>query len=208
MRFPTLNQLEVKSMKKSISKCLNDKEYKHKEYLQKVLVDFEEYQKTMTLIFTASQDQDAVYKFRARYRNSENIIWRDIELLGKNTLEQLAKTIICSMGWKNDHMHGFSPLAEQHNVYEPYTEQTIYAPGWEDDPFITYKSNEIRVCQIDYIKTPKLHFVFDYGDGHEFIITYKSARKLTIKEDVHKFPKLLDQRGVAPEQYPNYSPLS
>lgn len=50
----------------------------------------------------------------------------------------------------------------------------------------------------------KLGFIFDFGDGHEFRIEFKGVRPLISKEHREDFPKLIDQRGVGPEQYPRY----
>jgi hypothetical protein len=104
-------------------------------------------------------------------------------------------------------MHGFTfPGIEKKPSgtikYEPTTRLEFFAPGWEDDPFPTYKSNQIKICQIDYQKHPVLDFIFDFGDCHEFRIFYKGERTTRPMEKKTKFPVIIDQRGVAPEQYP------
>lgn len=48
-----------------------------------------------------------------------------------------------------------------------------------------------------------LRFTFDYGDGHQFDVIFKGTRKLSKKEKPGQFPRLVDQRGVAPEQHPD-----
>lgn len=81
----------------------------------------------------------------------------------------------------------------------------MYAPHWEDDPFPTYKTNEILISNIDYSKYPKWNFVFDFGVGHEFNIELKRIdEKLKEKDFDRPLPACIDQRGVAPVQYPDY----
>jgi hypothetical protein len=74
--------------------------------------------------------------------------------------------------------------------------------GWDDDPHPTFKSSEVLICNMDYEKYPKLQF--EFGDSHMFEVLYKGIRKPVEKESKRTLPKLIDQRGVAPEQYPDY----
>jgi len=124
-------------------------------------------------------------------------------ILGNQTLEDLAEAIIFSMDWENDHMHGYGfPKKlgkKKFNFFaSPYA---IYAPGWEDDPFPTYKTNQVKISQIDWRVYPKIQFVFDFGDGHLFDIALKETLP-SIGDEGETFPRLIDQRGIAPEQYP------
>ena len=58
----------------------------------------------------------------------------------------------------------------------------FFAPGWEDDPHPTYKTDEISIQDVDYNKLPKLDFIFDFGDGHRFDIEFKGNRALKKNE--------------------------
>ena len=131
-------------------------------------------------------------------------IWRDIELFGKQTFLALAEEIIDSMGWDNDHMHGFE-IPEKRRKPDPFftgSSNAFFAPGWEDDPHPTYKTDEISIQDVDYNKLPKLDFIFDFGDGHRFDIEFKGNRALKKNEKINDFPKVIDQRGIGPKQYP------
>lgn len=158
MKKPELDKRKVEVFIKNIQRRLDDKDYKHKDYLREVLNDFSVYKKKMDNIFCVTQSPNFVYHFRALYRKSRKTIWRDIETLGKNSLYAFAEAIICSMDWENDHMHGFSSLIKNRGMYNTYTEFSIFAPVWDDDPYITYKTNKI----------------FDYSDEHKFFIIFKS----------------------------------
>jgi len=109
------------------------------------------------------------------------------------------------MEWDNDHMHGFSMKKVFGKNQNPYSRFSMYSPGWEDDPHPTYKTDEVKIADINYKKNPQLYFVFDFGDGHEFNIELKKIEEnMKIKDFEEPLPTCVDQRGVAPIQYPNY----
>ncbi|MDD5738958.1 MAG: hypothetical protein PHY72_03505 [Candidatus Pacebacteria bacterium] len=184
-------------------------EGRHIDYLQEVLKNYEWYEKEFAKVFTANGEPTAVYIFRVTYERKPKL-WREIEILGSQNFEKLAKMIVSGMKWNYDHMHGFTiPGIEKKSesnleFFEPSTLLEFFAEGWEDDPFPTYKSNEIKICQIDYLKHPILDFIFDFGDGHEFQIIYKGTRAIKSSEKKTMFPAITDQRGIAPKQYPVY----
>jgi len=178
---------------------------RHVDYLQEVLKKYKEYKSEFEKNFTDKNPKNAIYKLRAVYLLKKPV-WREVEILGKQTFEDLADIIIDSMDWDNDHMHGFEFFGYNKKPDPLHTGSSIafFAPGWEDDPHPTFKSNEIHICDIDYIKQPKLGFIFDFGDGHRFVIEFKGIRDINKKEKVKNLPCLLDQRGIAPDQYPDY----
>lgn len=179
-------------------------EGRHVDYLQSVLKDYEWYKEEFDRVFTDKQPVDVVYVFRATYLLKQQV-WREFEMSGRNTFNDFAEAIIVSMGWDNDHMHGFSVAGRERKSFvgDGHREEAeFFAPGWEDDPFPTYKSDQIRICQIDYQIAPKLDFIFDYGDGHRFTIVFKGTRAMSKKEGRNEFLRLIDQRGVGPKQYP------
>lgn len=181
------------------------KEGRHVNYLQAVLEKYGQYKEAFENVFTSKNPENNIYKFKATYLQKKPV-WRDIELLGNQSFFDLAEEIIASMDWISDHMHGFDiPGTEREpDPLMTGSSKSFFAPGWEDDPHPTYKTVEIRICDVDYNKLPKLDFTFDYGDGHEFKVEFKSMRKMGQKDNKTHFPQLVDQRGVAPEQYPAY----
>lgn len=178
----------------------------HVEYLREVVSKYEHYKKEFAKIFTDKNPVKGIYTFRVRYRNKK-MVWRDIELPGNYNFEDLAQGIIDSMGWVNDHMHGFEISEYDRKQGPPFTDSSLafYTKYWEDDPHPTFKTNDIRICDIDYKKQPSFEFTFDYGDGHRFTVTYKGNRKQSDEDNLRDFPRLTDQRGVGPEQYPPVS---
>jgi len=175
----------------------------HVEHFKEILEEFENYKKIFEKNFTLKNPEKAVYKFRAIYLLKKNA-WREIEIIGKQNLEQLSNAIVKSMKWRIDHLHSFSfPLSnpEFPGQASPYV---IFPKYSEDDQYPTFKSNEIHVYDIDYKKQPKIDYVFDFGDGHRFVLNLISIRELEEYEKIRQFPRLVDQRGVAPEQYLRY----
>lgn len=195
-----LPQIQEGDFQKVIKQAI--KANRHKDYLMKVLADYDQYQQVFRDAFTDKNPLNAVYIFRATYQNKKSV-WREIAIRGNQTFCKLAETIIEWMGWDNDHMHGFSMKQVNGKPEQRYTQFSMYAPGWEDDPHPTFKTDQIRIADINYQKHPKWGFVFDFGDGHEFDIELKKINDKAKKRDFDEpLPTCIDQRGVGPLQYP------
>ena len=196
-------QIYEENFQTSINQVI--KKGRHADYFKEVLREYEDYKVAFSKIFTDKNSPDDIYKFRVIYLLKKPV-WRDIEILGKQTFLDLAEEVIDSMGWMNDHMHGFD-IPETETEPDPFvtgSSKSFFAPGWIDDPHPTYKTDEIRICDIDYDELPKLNFIFDFGDGHRFNIEFKGNCKKKKEDKKSDFPKIIDQRGVGPEQYPDY----
>lgn len=183
---------------------------RHVDDLKKYKEDYARYLKFFNdWVFVDGYDKKLVYCFKVAYLKSspfwEKTVWRDIEIIGQQRFLLFADIIIDSMGWLNDHMHGFRfPDPEERNTQYAVSPYEFFAPGWEDEPHPYFKSQQVKINQVNYEKFPRFHFEFDFGDGHEFQIDYKGTHPLNRKERVSQFPRLTDQRGVGPEQYPNF----
>jgi len=176
------------------------------EYLNEVLRKYKEYQNFFNnVLINSKNDMNSVYTFKVNFIYDKPI-WRDIEILGKHTFFDLAKKIIYSMNWQNDHMHGFAVPGEGERPDPLFTASAlgIFSPNWEDDPHPTFKTNEIRICNIDYNKLLKFDFTFDYGDNHQFEVIFKNKREQNKKDKKCIFPKIVNSHGVPPVQYTKY----
>lgn len=181
------------------------KKGEHVEYLEDMKKDYEKYKRFFESIFSDKNEENDIYTFRATYLLKKSV-WREFELVGDMTFDDLAEAIIESMDWDNDHMHGFElpDPEEKPNRKFAQSQYEFFCEYWEDDPHPYFKTSEIRISDIDYKKVPKMKFNFDYGDGHRFDIEFKGARKVKDNSMWNEFPVLVDQRGVAPEQYPGW----
>lgn len=176
----------------------------HVEYLRRVLENYEWYKREFAKVFLDG-DPNAIYRFRVTYDLKKGV-WREIEIRGGQTFEELARAIVSAMGWDYDHMHGFTipGIVKKPSAgvqFEGPTRIEFFAPHWEDDPFPTYKSDQIRICQIDHANHPVIDFIFDFGDGHEFTLAYQGIRSAEAGDKKTKFPVIVDQKGIAPKQY-------
>ena len=202
---PVSPRIDSEDFRGSITAAI--KEGDHAEYLQRVLEEYEWYCAEFAKAFSSNQPHDAVYTFHIVYKLKKGVT-RNIEILGTQTFEKLARAIVKSMGWSYDHMHSFTIVGPKRKPHDSLIVQPaqleFFAPHWEDDPYPTYKSDGIRIFQIDYKKFTKLEFIFDFGDGHRFDIKFYGLRERTQDDVKKKFPLLTDQRGVGPEQYPDY----
>lgn len=173
---------------------------RHVDYVKGVLKDFDEYKKVFDDIFENENNSDDVYIFRFNYRWIKNL-WREIAISGTDKLDSLADKLIAWMLWDNDHLHSFSLKEKNGKKLHVYNQFSINSSQVEDDPFLTYKTDKVKVADINWKKYPEWNFVFDFGDGHEFDLEFKKVES-SESYNVKNLPACIDQRGVAPEQYP------
>lgn len=191
---PGIRDTEFESIAK---KMISEKN--HADYMKGALKEYESYLRFMDKAFLDEPD-DRWYTIRATYRLQKRL-WREIEIHGQQSLADLASCVIESMDWMEDHLHGFwFPDERRNRIFGTYG---MYDEHMEDDPHPTFKTQNIPVSQIDWKKYPTLGFVFDFGDGHEFDISLKQSSVETSKSKQRPCARLIDQRGVAPKQYPD-----
>ena len=182
----------------------------NKSYFEQWVKDFENYKDIYSKILTTTNKLNDYYSFRISY-TLKTPVWREILCLGSDNLDELAEELIYSMGWDNDHLHQFLPRTINGEFLGFYGRLSIKLEYPDDDEdWPSYKTQQIRIADIDWAKYPKWNFVFDFGDNHTFHIEHKG--KLTKKEAYAKWyfeetPIVIDQRGVGPIQYPNWEEI-
>ena len=174
----------------------------HKRELLDIIKEFEAYKKHMTENLLPSQvPSDKIFSFRFTYQLKKKV-WKEIDVFGDQTLELLAEVVIEEMGWTNDHLHAFFfPEKMRGSARRWYTSLEIGSSGVDNDQYPIFHTDEVLVSSIDYAKYPKLGFVYDFGDDNRFLMEFNGVRKIGKHDDRDIFPKVVDQRGVAPEQY-------
>ena len=191
----------------SVNKAVAEKQ--HVSELKDIIKTYENYKAVMVEVFkdldSADKALDEIFTFRVNYLLKKPV-WREFEVEGFQTFNELTESIIDSMGWANDHLHAFYfPEKRNGRVFQyAYSPYSINASGFEDEQYPTYKTDKIWIASVDYEKNSKMKFVFDFGDGHLFDIVYLGKRATTKKDNLEMFPKIIEQRGVGPEQYPEY----
>lgn len=194
-----------KSFYDAIHRSLKTSE--HKDALLEIVKEFEQYKKFMSEnLIPANLPSNKIFLFRFTYQLKKNV-WKDVEIYGDQTLEFLATFVIDEMGWNNDHLHAFFFGEKRGKVVFShwYTPYEIGSEGMDNDQYPILHTNEVFVSSVDFSKHPKLGFVFDFGDDHRFMMEYKGMRDAHTIDTKESFPRVTDQRGVGPEQYPDYN---
>jgi hypothetical protein len=195
-----------KDFYKSINSAIAKREDEYsKGMLLGIVKEFEEYKKFMLAnMVSSSVPSDKIYKFRFTYQLMKNV-WKDVEVFGDDDLENLAEYLIDEMDWDNDHLHAyFFPRKEWDGLRYWYNLLEIGSEGVENDQYPILHTDEVLISSIDYSKNPKIGFVFDFGDDHRFMMEYKGMRTKEVSDKEKTFPKVVEQKGVGPEQYPDY----
>jgi hypothetical protein len=138
-----------------------------------------------------------IFQFRAKLGAG---LWRDLEIDGSDTLEDLAVAILGTYKFECDHCYGFysnlkgsrSDSAEIYELFEDIEEGS----GAQNAKGV----RDIRIEEVFSAKK-QMRFLFDYGDKWEFVLTCNS---IVEPESKVKYPRPTGGKGDAPEQYPAY----
>lgn len=173
--------------------------------LKDIIKEFEDYKSYMSNVFVKNEPAyEKIFKFHVEYLLKKPV-WREFEMEGCQSLEELAEGVIDSMDWDNDHAHAFFFPNEKgsSDFMDFHTPYSIDSQHLGNDQYPTYHSCNIRIAEIDYVKFSMINFIFDFGDGHQFSIRNLGIRPEEKSHYMVFMPKMIDQRGVGPEQYPN-----
>ena len=193
-----------KSFYTSINKAITRGE--HVDGLKNIIKEFEDYKSYMGNVFVNDKPAyESIFKFHVEYLLKKPV-WREFEMEGCQSLEELAEGIIDSVNWDNDHAHAFFFPKEKGNsdFMDFHSRYSIDSQYLDNDQYPTYHSCNIKVAEIDYARFPMINFVFDFGDGHQFSVKSLGIRPARKSDFMAFMPKMIDQRGVGPEQYPNF----
>jgi len=124
---------------------------------------------------------------------------RKIEIQNIQTLEEFQFGITkVALGWKDPHTYSFfmdnKPYSRNREL--EYSHDSLIE---KKDRKAGVKSAHTRLKDLDLKVGQKIHFLFDYGDDHQFeikVIGFGRSEKLKV------YPMVLEEIGIAPEQYP------
>jgi hypothetical protein len=134
---------------------------------------------------------DCSYTLKVKFRYAKRIS-RTIEILSRQTLEDLHIAIQNSLNWDNDHLYSFFLYGEA------WGEGDRFSSPFEDmGPYTT----EAVIGELGLVKKHKFMYLFDYGDQHEFEVEVVDIQP---QAGPGKYPRLIDSRGESPEQYPEW----
>jgi len=125
-------------------------------------------------------------------------VYRAFEIADTSSPYALAQAIVRSFDFDFDHAFGFYSKLKG-NIYEsPVRYELFVDMGEGEDEALSVKRT--RVTEASPSTGTKMRFLFDYGDGWEFLVELIKRKP---KEPKGKLPRLLVSAGKAPAQYPN-----
>jgi hypothetical protein len=146
---------------------------------------FPEWEKNLQL--PESESKDGVFIFKVSLKSA----WRKIAIPSHLMLYDFSSAILKAFNFYNDHLHQFTYKDRQgfqQSITHPYSQE----PPSTDEVLI-------RDWQINI--GDRITYVFDFGDWWEFDVVLESIDEPDPKL---KKAKVIDKKGKAPEQYPDY----
>lgn len=115
-----------------------------------------------------------------------------IEIEASSTLEYLHFALQDILNFDNDHMYEF---------YVSRTERSRDRIRYDDENGLVYDLTLEKLYPLG--KNRKLFYLFDYGDHWLFKVT-KSRKKAQDPIQSIEYPRLIEEVGIKPEQYPSW----
>jgi hypothetical protein len=152
------------------------------------------------------------YVFKVKLKHDKHI-WRKIEILGSQTLNDLHIAIQDAFNFDVDHLYSFfmSGKAWDDSDFEYYHPEANGGPlqnrirmelslirGSQPQPRLP--ATRVRIESLNLKPKQKFLYLFDYGDEWHFEVEF-------LKEEPPEktlYPRIIDSRGEDPEQYPDY----
>ncbi|MCX6079320.1 MAG: hypothetical protein NTW32_07275 [Chloroflexi bacterium] len=110
-----------------------------------------------------------VYRFKAELKHNPKI-WREVEILGKQSLAELSTTLVNAFKHDSDHMSGFWKLVPRKATSRGVTRYREVELG-NINPFGEGDGSDVKIAGLELSVDAKLKFVFDFGDWIEHILT-------------------------------------
>lgn len=124
-------------------------------------------------------------------------VWRDIEMLDNQTLEELHEAIQEAFGWDRDHLYAFFISGQ---AWDEWTEISQAPSGWIPTDIGPPYSEEVFLSDLDLRLRQTFLYIFDFGDDLRHDITMLKRLPPVTGE----FPRISGSQGEAPEQYPGW----
>jgi len=123
---------------------------------------------------------------------AENEWEANLEIDSTSTLEKLHFSIQGAVKFDNDHLYEF---------YISRTERSHDRVILDDENGGIYNTTLESLYPLE--KRKKLYYMFDYGDHWLFSVT-KSRKKAQQAKQGIKYPRIINETGSKPEQYPSW----
>lgn len=142
------------------------------------------------------------YIFKIRIHGFDGrTLWRKVSVKDTMNLCDLAVGILDAFDFGIDHPFGFFEKAGfcypgKGKSYELFAD--LHEEGLESTGSGSVKNTKVR--DVWKKKGDVMHLLFDYGDEWWFAVRLEKLSD----ETKGRYPRIVDQKGDAPEQYPDY----
>ena len=127
-----------------------------------------------------------IFKVKLKY---DKRIWRKIETLSNQTLDDLHIEIINAFEFDFDHLYAFFMSNEC------WDESTEYSDPKCDSG---ESADGITISELNLIPKQKFLYLYDFGDEWEFEVEFIGNGK---KDEKIEYPRIIESKGKSPEQY-------
>ncbi len=142
---------------------------------------------------SCKMDVRMIYKIRI-ILDTEDDIFRDIEIEEENTLEEFHNAITQAFGFMGNEMASFYTCDEEWNQ-----EEEIALFDMSEDGSDVRLMNETALADVLTEKSPKLIYVYDFLSMWTFFV---ELADIVDKEDGRSYPNLLFSFGELPDSPP------
>lgn len=130
-------------------------------------------------------------------KKSNKQIYRVISIPTSHTLDKLALAVLDSFDFEMDHMFAFYD-----NLKNWASSNESYIMEEDDSINFTGYVTKVTVGEVFDLPKKKMLFLFDFGDEWRFII--ESQRIESVEGKTKLAAKVIESKGDAPEQYPDF----
>lgn len=130
-----------------------------------------------------------VYRFKVSLRGQKNV-WRTIDVLSNQTLEDLHYAIQDAFGWDDDHLYAFFLSGKAWDRSTEYIRPEGCGPG--------ARSALVRLDRLGLRPRQRFLYIFDFGDELRHDI---QVDKADLPPDGGVYPRIVEVHGQAPPQY-------
>ena len=120
-----------------------------------------------------------------------------LEVTGGHSLHEFAAILVGAIGFQFDHAFGF--YSDTDNIHASEAAYTLFADiGEGEDDELSAQGHTVGEV---FSKGTQMAFLFDYGDGWEFLL---SCERAEATPGARKGFRVTGTEGVLPEQYPSW----
>jgi hypothetical protein len=144
-----------------------------------------------------------IFKVKLKY---DKRVWRKIEVLGSQTLDDLHIAIQEAFNFDADHLYSFFMSGKAWDIsdFEYYHPDADGGPLEADLSLIRGSKPEprlpattVRIESLKFKPKQKFLYLFDYGDEWQFEVEFLKEGS----SEKARYPRIIDSRGEAPQQY-------